>query len=562
MPGFDYKFLEKPKRRLLCPLCGKPMREPVQVSTCGHRFCDTCLQEFLSEGVFKCPEDQLPLDYAKIYPDPELEVQVLGLPIRCIHSEEGCRWSGPLRHLQSHLNTCSFNVIPCPNRCPTKLSRRDLPAHLQHDCPKRRLKCEFCGCDFSGEAFESHEGVCPQESVYCENKCGARMMRRLLAQHASSECPKRTQPCTYCAKEFVFDTIQSHQYQCPRLPVPCPNQCGVGTVAREDLPGHLKESCSTALVLCPFKDSGCKHRVRCPSSSLSVPFLVLEASDVDQALSGPCLAALKPSVLPSAGRQRPPKCPLPSPARAGCLQPHRRSPLSPVSPGHVPTDNCSPFPHGPGLCQQCPKLAMARHVEESVKPHLAMMCALVSRQRQELQELRRELEELSVGSDGVLIWKIGSYGRRLQEAKAKPNLECFSPAFYTHKYGYKLQVSAFLNGNGSGEGTHLSLYIRVLPGAFDNLLEWPFARRVTFSLLDQSDPGLAKPQHVTETFHPDPNWKNFQKPGTWRGSLDESSLGFGYPKFISHQDIRKRNYVRDDAVFIRASVELPRKILS
>ena len=65
-----------------------------------------------------------------------------------------------------------------------------------------------------------------------------------------------------------------------------------------------------------------------------------------------------------------------------------------------------------------------------------------------------------------------------------------------------------------------------------------------------------------ETFHPDPNWKNFQKPGTWRGSLDESSLGFGYPKFISHQDIRKRNYVRDDAVFIRASVELPRKILS
>ncbi|XP_058416230.1 TNF receptor-associated factor 4 isoform X2 [Diceros bicornis minor] len=416
MPGFDYKFLEKPKRRLLCPLCGKPMREPVQVSTCGHRFCDTCLQEFLSEGVFKCPEDQLPLDYAKIYPDPELEVQVLGLPIRCIHSEEGCRWSGPLRHLQSH------------------------------------------------------EGMCPQESVYCENKCGARMMRRLLAQHATSECPKRTQPCTYCTKEFVFDTIQSHQYQCPRLPVPCPNQCGVGTVAREDLPGHLKDSCNTALVLCPFKDSGCKHR--------------------------------------------------------------------------------------------CPKLAMARHVEESVKPHLAMMCALVSRQRQELQELRRELEELSVGSDGVLIWKIGSYGRRLQEAKAKPNLECFSPAFYTHKYGYKLQVSAFLNGNGSGEGTHLSLYIRVLPGAFDNLLEWPFARRVTFSLLDQSDPGLAKPQHVTETFHPDPNWKNFQKPGTWRGSLDESSLGFGYPKFISHQDIRKRNYVRDDAVFIRASVELPRKILS
>lgn len=44
--------------------------------------------------------------------------------------------------------------------------------------------------------------------MYCENKCGARMMRRLLSQHALAECPKRTQPCTYCSKEFVFDTIQ------------------------------------------------------------------------------------------------------------------------------------------------------------------------------------------------------------------------------------------------------------------------------------------------------------------------------------------------------------------
>ncbi|KAM6239428.1 TNF receptor-associated factor 4 isoform X1 [Haliaeetus albicilla] len=470
MPGYDYKLLERPRRRVLCPLCGKPMREPVRVSTCGHRFCDTCLQEFLSEGVFKCPEDQLPLDYAKIYPDPELEAQVLSLAIRCIHSEEGCRWSGLIKHLQAHLGTCGFNVIPCPNRCSAKLSRRDLPEHVQHGCPKRRVKCEFCASDFTGEAFEGHQGTCPQESVYCENKCGARMMRRLLSQHTLAECPKRTQPCTYCAKEFVFDTIQNHQYQCPRYPVPCPNQCGTPSIAREDVPTHLKESCNTAMLLCPFKEAGCKHR--------------------------------------------------------------------------------------------CPKLAMGRHLEESTKAHLGMVCALVSRQRQEILELRRDVEELSVSSDGTLIWKIADYARKLQEAKARSNYEFFSPPFYTHKYGYKLQVSAFLNGNGSGESSHLSVYIRVLPGEYDNLLEWPFSYRVTFSLLDQSDPSLSKPQHITETFHPDPNWKNFQKPGASRSSLDESTLGFGYPKFISHEDIKKRNYVRDNAIFIKASVEIPQKILA
>uniref|UniRef100_A0A803VIK9 TNF receptor associated factor 4 n=1 Tax=Ficedula albicollis TaxID=59894 RepID=A0A803VIK9_FICAL len=422
-----------------------------------------------------CPQSPVqdadtPLLPLQIYPDPELEAQVLSLAIRCIHSEEGCRWSGLIKHLQAHLGTCGFNVIPCPNRCSAKLSRRDLPEHVQHGCPKRRVKCEFCASDFTGEAFEGHQGTCPQESVYCENKCGARMMRRLLSQHALSECPKRTQPCTYCSKEFVFDTIQNHQYQCPRYPVPCPNQCGTPSIAREDVPTHLKESCSTAMLLCPFKEAGCKHR--------------------------------------------------------------------------------------------CPKLAMGRHLEESTKTHLGMVCALVSRQRQEILELRRDVEELSVSSDGILIWKIADYARKLQEAKARSNYEFFSPPFYTHKYGYKLQVSAFLNGNGSGESSHLSVYIRVLPGEYDNLLEWPFSYRVTFSLLDQSDPSLSKPQHITETFHPDPNWKNFQKPGASRSSLDESTLGFGYPKFISHEDIRKRNYVRDNAIFIKASVEIPQKILA
>ncbi|XP_017728350.1 PREDICTED: TNF receptor-associated factor 4-like [Rhinopithecus bieti] len=315
----------------------------------------------------------------------------------------------------------------------------------------------------------------------------------------------------------------------------------VGTVAQEDLPGHLKDSCSSALVLCSFKDSSCKHR--CPKwamaqhveESVKLHLAMMcallswqwqEQQDLQQELEELSVGSDGVLIWKTG-----------SYGRVGTV-------AQEDLPGHL-KDSCS---SALVLCSfkdssckhRCPKWAMAQHVEESVKLHLAMMCALLSWQWQEQQDLQQELEELSVGSDGVLIWKTGSYGRQLQEAKAKPNLECFSPAFYTHKCGYKLQVSAFLNGKGSGEGTRLSLYVDLLPGAFDNLLEWSFARRVTFCLLDQSDSGLAKPQQVTETFHPGPNWKHFQKPGTWGGSLDESSLGFGYPKFISHQDIQKR----------------------
>lgn len=49
-------------------------------------FC----QRLNSEGVL----------FAQIYPDPELEQQILALAIRCIHSEEGCRWTGQMKQLQ------------------------------------------------------------------------------------------------------------------------------------------------------------------------------------------------------------------------------------------------------------------------------------------------------------------------------------------------------------------------------------------------------------------------------------------------------------------------------
>jgi len=49
-----------------------------------------------------------------------------------------------------------------------------------------------------------------------------------------------------------------------------------------------------------------------------------------------------------------------------------------------------------------------------------------------------------------------------------------------------LQASLFLNGNGAGDGSHISIYIKILPGEYDALLRWPFAHSVSFTLFDQS----------------------------------------------------------------------------
>ena len=50
----------------------------------------------------------------------------------------------------------------------------------------------------------------------------------------------------------------------------------------------------------------------------------------------------------------------------------------------------------------------------------------------------------------------------------------------------RFQASLFFNGNGSGEGSHVSIYIKILPGEYDALLKWPFSHTVSFTLYDQA----------------------------------------------------------------------------
>lgn len=457
MPGFEHKFRETVKPKLVCPLCRFPMKDPVQITACGHRFCDACLQDYLSEGIFTCPEDQLPLDYAKIYPDPDAEKSIMGSVVYCIHHREGCKWMDELRKLKAHLNTCKYDAIPCINHCAAMIPRVLMEDHVKYTCPKRRTKCEFCNKEFLGEMLEGHAGSCQYEPIYCENKCGTKLQRRFMSNHRLTECPKRLAPCRYCQKEFVYETMQAHHAKCPRYPVACPNRCDPVKIPREDVEIHLKDQCPSIVMSCAFKEMGCLFKG--------------------------------------------------------------------------------------------PRFALDNHMEDSTKQHLVLMCGLVTKQQHQITSLKVALQSLSTSYNGTLLWKITDYSTKMAEAKTKEGYELCSAPFYTSQYGYKMMATLFLNGNGAGEGTHLSIYIKLLPGDYDALLQWPFAHTVSFTLHDQSS-NPEKACNLVESFVPDPAWKNFQRP-----SRDPDSLGFGFPKFVPHEILKKRHYVKDDTLFIRVKVD-------
>ena len=62
--------------------------------------------------------------------------------------------------------------------------------------------------------------------------------------------------------------------------------------------------------------------------------------------------------------------------------------------------------------------------------------------------------------------------------------------------------------------------------------------------------------NIVESFIPDPTWKNFQRP-----SKEPDSLGFGFPRFASHEVLKKRHFIKDNTLFLRVKVD-PSKIVA
>lgn len=204
---------------------------------------------------------------------------------------------------------------------------------------------------------------------------------------------------------------------------------------------------------------------------------------------------------------------------------------------------------------------LTSHASSACSHHVSLLLRSLAAQRAEIDSLRSQLRGRCRVTSGCLVWRVSDVARRFAEAQARrqraeTQLELLSEAFYTGApTGYKLQGSLFLDGNATGAGQYLSVYVKILCGDFDPLLPWPFTMSVTFSLLDQ-DSGQ---QHIESTFSPSSAWwQHLKRNGTEAVPTEDAEpLGFGFPKFVSHAILLEASgrYVRSDRFFLQIKVE-------
>ncbi|KAJ3605195.1 hypothetical protein NHX12_027245 [Muraenolepis orangiensis] len=497
LSGIPLSVLSVPMEdKYRCQHCHQVLRKPVQAK-CGHRFCVHCFKLLTSSGPKPCDachqediyeEPVSILNSDQAFPDNAAGREIASLPAKCLH--QGCSWTGSAQH-------------------------------------------------------ESH---CDYEQVRCE-ACKNLVLRSEKDRHADRECEARTLNCKYCKVSFNYNQIKAHDETCVKFPLQC-KDCGKKRIPREKFNDHSR-SCAKSKTACLFSEVGCKAVIENGRHG-----------DHEQSSTVEHLRLLLPLVL-SAGRAS-----VGWEDDPGCLY---RAPEE-GAPGGGRADAAVATVTSVNLDKKVNALeniacvlnreverssftleayAHQRRLDQDKMENLGNKVRQLERtltmrdlQLAETEQLLRELQFCTY--DGVFIWKISEFLRRRQDALAGRTPAMFSPAFYSSKYGYKMCLRLYLNGDGTGRGTHLSLFFVVMRGKCDALLKWPFSQKVTLMLLDQNNR-----EHIIDAFRPDVTSTSFQQP------ISEMNIASGCPLFCPLTTLAgKSSYLRNDNIFIKAIVDL------
>ena len=192
------------------------------------------------------------------------------------------------------------------------------------------------------------------------------------------------------------------------------------------------------------------------------------------------------------------------------------------------------------------------HLQAAMRLHLDLACVKLSDTQKKFEETTKKLEErvnvlekhihYSEEKCESSTWRIDGFSEVLRKAKSGEEPDIEGSPFY--RYGYKCKLNVSPNGDGSAKNTHLSVFLIIMKGEYDASLTWPFHKKVTFTLIDQQENANDR-KNIVKSFTSDSRRRNFERP------VKEENCGWGHAKFVSHEELQKRRYIVDDAIFIQ-----------
>ena len=373
---------------------------------------------------------------------------------------------------------------------------------------------QCCGNHLSQETYQRLQGkncpVCRERNlVSVKDKFH---MRRVLSLKV--RCPHKAEGCEWQGELRSLEqhlNTNSSAGECRYVDVDCPYACGE-RVQRRSLKEHKSQRCP----LRPFTCQYCNHKAT-HQKVTKEHWPVCE------------------------------KYPLPCPNECGeeeIERQHLKGHLEEICPLEVIQCDFS----SAGCGAQLQRHLMSAHRKEGMEAHLSLLSLVaqlvpklliilqqqgnqIKQQGDQMKQMENRIKQLEKPFPPVDIIMDD-----FEQHKKSNDSWWFSPSFYTHLGGYRMCLRVDAKGVGKGKGTHVSVYICLMRGEFDDLLKWPFHGDVTIQLKKNDPPHYQKMVHFNDIT---PN-ERMCKP------TEERNGGWGDHQYISHADLYAGGYLKDD----------------
>ena len=563
----QYIFITEPPKSRFCPICFELLTEPCQIVKCGHHVCQQCHTQLVAIGKKECPVCREPDALSSAYLDKFLQREINDIKVRCQHHREGCKWTGEVRDLQSHLDPdkrrCNYVLLPCSFGCSERRLSGAMRDHLKRYCTKRQMSCQYCSyCSSYDIVIAKHLPICLQVPVTCPNNCKKKGLKRKQLQAHIDECPLQVISCPFtsagCTVKLPRNEMEKHEDTAmrqhlrlliklhlnqetstpPAATISPPflyNQAPMEFIISDY---HEKKEANEKWYSSPFytHNRGYKFRLEVYTngnvtgrgSHLSVGAQLMRG-EYDNELEWPFEGDIRVELL----NWREDK--------------NHHSYVIPFNRYHDPVGQ-----HSSRRTNQetAPGFGTPRFIshtdlasttnKEYLRDDYLKLRVSVAVYSTPLLPLTPAWQDPLISTQSGAQFTISKYSKH-----KRFNNEYCSPPFTTSPQGYTLCLIVYANGRCSGKGSHLSIYAYIMKGQHDGRLQWPFTGTIIIELLNW----LEDKEHYKKTL-PISTKHDFV-----RVTEGEFGNNYGYYQFISQSSLTSSTtntqYLYQDCIRVR-----------
>ena len=182
---------------------------------------------------------------------------------------------------------------------------------------------------------------------------------------------------------------------------------------------------------------------------------------------------------------------------------------------------------------------IGRQILRQIRDKIVQLYRQISKLKRQLrQDKLLDLHMVArISWEGKLCVRIPSFAATMKSARVSHS--SIDRVFYTSQYGYKLRLEIFLAGRDETSGDYISVFLSVMKGNYDAILE-PFRHGVVIKLINQQhqlDIAITASPRTDRCVSSQGNDVNFT---------------FGVIHFATHEQLN--GFVENDAIFIVCKV--------